>query len=897
MKLLKNYYKILFILIMMFVINNNIVKASSSDYAIFNSGEVTIYNYSSSTVSVYFKANKNIDVDALEAYFDPSDSTSNITLSNLQTSFNSGQIDSDINNGLIYMLDTNGYSFNNSTNIFVATYTVDKNTLSGTYELNLTVKSVVESGSLEEESFTLTTNITVTRQTEPYSASFTKDSGVQSVDLYYTDDLENVSESNALIGYARDENGDLDLSGHGIVSFKVNLKNGYELDEITCSPDSAYESISDYKNIFKLNTYSVNDISGNVTINIKTKVRTKYNIYFIKDKNIDSIDIYYDEDFNSKSNASVSSITEQTGEVDLSGNGKVYLAINPKHGYIVNYPSIYGEHNSLNKVDSDINYLYRIDGINGDLIVGVTSTKRTEINPNISGYNSSYTYTGNEIKPNIVVSINNSVLTKGVDYNVSYSNNKNAGNNTAKITITSIDTSSYIFDDKTVSFSINPIEITKNNITVPSYIVHNGNALTVTPSVSVNGKTLVNNTDYTVSYENQNGNVGEYLIVNVNGKNNYTGNNRIQVLIESKYNVGNLLTPSISITKGNNNSLVLNWDSQELAEEYLILRSVNNKNFSQINSVKTNSYTDKSLTYGTTYYYKVKAKNRAKISNESNLVSMKVIPNNVNGFKSTTVTKNSIKLVWDKVSGSGYQLQRSTDNKKWTTIKTFTSNTNVTYTNTGLNTNKLYYYRIRSFKTINKNKVYGNFITIKMKTSPLSPKVSVSLRDFNSLNVKVSSVSGASKYIIYSSTSKTGKYSKVGELNSASTYSDLNLITGKTYYYKVKACNSYNKCSTYSSIVSKKVTPKVPSVTVNSTEKKIVNITVSKVTGATGYDIYRSTSKTGNYKKIKTMTSNLSFNDNTLSNKTYYYKVRSYRLVNNKNIYSNFSSIKTIKSK
>ena len=195
------------------------------------------------------------------------------------------------------------------------------------------------------------------------------------------------------------------------------------------------------------------------------------------------------------------------------------------------------------------------------------------------------------------------------------------------------------------------------------------------------------------------------------------------------------------------------------------------------------------------------------------------------------------------------------------------------------------------------NKVYSKYVSLKMKTSPLSPKVSVSLRDFNSLNVNVSSVRGATKYIIYHSTSKTGKYTNVGQLSSSGTYKDLNLITGKTYYYKVKSCNSYNKCSTYSSVVSKKVTPKVPVFSLSSTSKGIVTITVSKVTGASGYEIYKSTIKTGKYNRIKTITNNLSFNDSSLSKKTYYYKTRSYRIVNNKKVYSDYSKIKSIKIK
>lgn len=62
------------------------------------------------------------------------------------------------------------------------------------------------------------------------------------------------------------------------------------------------------------------------------------------------------------------------------------------------------------------------------------------------------------------------------------------------------------------------------------------------------------------------------------------------------------------------------------------------------------------------------------------------------------------------------------------------------------------------------------------------------------------SVSNATSYLVYRSTSANGSYSKIGDSNYSS-YSDNNVSIGKTYYYKVKASNSAGQ-SDYSNYVS-----------------------------------------------------------------------------------------------
>lgn len=80
--------------------------------------------------------------------------------------------------------------------------------------------------------------------------------------------------------------------------------------------------------------------------------------------------------------------------------------------------------------------------------------KRIEIT---TQHASDHDYTGSEIKPEVTV-LASVTLSKGTDYELEYENNTNAGDNTGRILVKSVDTSNYIFDDKTLTFSIHKIQ-------------------------------------------------------------------------------------------------------------------------------------------------------------------------------------------------------------------------------------------------------------------------------------------------------------------------------------------------------------------------------------------------------------------------------------------------------
>lgn len=155
-----------------------------------------------------------------------------------------------------------------------------------------------------------------------------------------------------------------------------------------------------------------------------------------------------------------------------------------------------------------------------------------------------------------------------------------------------------------------------------------------------------------------------------------------------------------------------------------------------------------------------------------------------------------------------------------------------------------------------------------------TPKVSTSNLS-NGIQVKWNKVSNASGYIVYRKTG-SGAWRKLGKTTNK-YYTDKTAKVGKTYKYTVKAYKSksysgYNK----SGVALKRLT--IPKLKTAASSKKGITVKWSKVTGASGYIVYRKTGS-GKWVKLKTVkgSSKVSYLDKTAKKgKTYRYTVRAY---------------------
>ena len=126
------------------------------------------------------------------------------------------------------------------------------------------------------------------------------------------------------------------------------------------------------------------------------------------------------------------------------------------------------------------------------------------------------TYTGSEITPEISVSYGSYEFLSGTDYTVAFSNNLNAG--TATVIVTGKGTLS---GSKTVSFTIEPADISSGMSIGVRNTVYTGFAQSPETIVKFGGVKLTENTDYTLLFSD-NINAGKGTVT-ISGKGNFKG--------------------------------------------------------------------------------------------------------------------------------------------------------------------------------------------------------------------------------------------------------------------------------------------------------------------------------------------------------------------------------------
>ena len=263
-------------------------------------------------------------------------------------------------------------------------------------------------------------------------------------------------------------------------------------------------------------------------------------------------------------------------------------------------------------------------------------------------------------------------------------------------------------------------------------------------------------------------------------------------------------------------------------------------------------------------------------------------------LKAVSTSYNSIRLTWTAISvAAKYEVYRATSSTgPFIKLPDVSS---PSYTGSGLVTGKTYYYKVRAKFIAGSTVTYGGYsAVVPAKAVPATPTVKVASTTYNSVKLTWAAVAGATKYEIYRASTSTGKYTKLTDVSSAS-YTGSGLTTGKAYYYKVRAYRQVNGIKYYGGYsVAVKATPlpaRPTGLKAAKASSTSVKLTWAAVTGAMKYEVYRATSATGTYYK-STETTALSFVSGKLTKgKTYYYKVRAYRIVGTTKYYGPFSSV------
>ena len=177
-------------------------------------------------------------------------------------------------------------------------------------------------------------------------------------------------------------------------------------------------------------------------------------------------------------------------------------------------------------------------------------------------------------------------------------------------------------------------------------------------------------------------------------------------------------TLELKATQYKYNQIKLTWKKVSKATGYVVYRyNPITKKYVKYKVVNSNSFIDTKLTPNTTYAYRVAAYKKIDDAYCYGMYSsaVKCVARPVQVVAKVKAEGNrSIRLYWNRQSDvTGYEVYRSnSSNGKYSLRKNITTNTRTYFINTGLDINGKYYYRVRSYKTINGKKVYGAFSNV-----------------------------------------------------------------------------------------------------------------------------------------------------------------------------------------
>lgn len=360
------------------------------------------------------------------------------------------------------------------------------------------------------------------------------------------------------------------------------------------------------------------------------------------------------------------------------------------------------------------------------------------------------------------------------------------------------------------------------------------------------------------------------------------------------------------------NAIRLSWQSVQSADGYRIYEAIGQdgeyKKIKTIQKQDITTYDIADLVTGTTYLYKVEAyqksesgKDKLFLSPRSEEVKVKPMLDPVTVTDAKPASYNTAKFAWEKVKGaSGYVIYRSTkaDGKfkevDRTDKKTFT------YTDKKLVTGKTYYYKVLAYRNVEKKEVLGKegtLLNIKTSLEPVEMGESKNI-DSTSIMLNWNKVDGAQAYVVYRSEDQL-EYKKVAKVKET-TYTDKELTTGLTYYYKVVASRGKKKEKTLtygpdSEIISLVATLPAPTITGISVKNKTdLQISFDKVDGAAGYTLeYKMADGSEEFTEISDAISKESttyLHQSLASDTEYTYRIRAYSEVNGEKVYGAYSN-------
>jgi hypothetical protein len=460
---------------------------------------------------------------------------------------------------------------------------------------------------------------------------------------------------------------------------------------------------------------------------------------------------------------------------------------------------------------------------------------------------SQYAYTGNEVEPEVIVKPTSldtveGELIEGVDYTLTYINNVNAG--TASVVVTGINNYS---GEVVLPYNV-VANLNDSTIIAPDQF-YTGSEVHAPLTITCGGNTLVEGIDYAVTYTSDDNwqtrgtatvtSLQPYYAGTVTKDYNILFDPTILKVVgyANEYAfTGGPIKPDFKIVTPDGQEIPYNpedityYNSStgfgdctsigtvtatiplNIGDKACELKAVydiigRNINLCNIVPLYDNVYTgnklyppviirneqgdlltegvDYTLEYSNNIYPGV---GKIVITGKGNYIAsvtkyFNIIAPNMLGLTAAPEGDNAVKLSWLRNARiTGYEIYSGDCSVK------YGSTSDTTFTVTGLKQATDYEFKVRTYITANGRTSYGEFKSVTGHSGMGKPEITVQSLARQRATINWTSAGNVSGYEIYRGSSATGTFSKIAVMpSSAGGYSDSNLVSGGTYYYKVRA--------------------------------------------------------------------------------------------------------------
>ena len=357
------------------------------------------------------------------------------------------------------------------------------------------------------------------------------------------------------------------------------------------------------------------------------------------------------------------------------------------------------------------------------------------------------------------------------------------------------------------------------------------------------------------------------------------------------YKASSTQLPAPTVTGGNDaqGRPTLKWKAVSGAAKYEVYRARSKDgDYIKYATVTGTSYTNTSyIESGSTYYYKVRALDANGTAGAwSSIVSVTYRAVSTGTLSAPTVTGGTDSqgrptLKWNAVTGAAkYEVYRSYSRDG--SYSKYSTQTSTGYTNSSyLTSGTTYYYKVRALKSDGTAGPYSAVVSVTCRLKLTAPSVTGGNDSQGRPTLKWNAVTGAAKYEVYRSASRSGTYTKYSTQTSTSYTNSSYLTSGTTYYYKVRALGSDGSYGPYSSVVSvtyRATSSAVPAeVTMGkaTAQGSYITVTWDKAANAASYRVYRRVNNSSDWNVVASSVSGTSYTDwNVEPGVRYTYTVR-----------------------